>query len=106
MARLPKPGSDENIWGDLLNEFLSVSLQDDGTLKASAVADKEPVIAPGTTNQFWRGDKSWQPLDKTAVGLGNVDNTSDLAKPVSTATQTQLDAKANAADVIAFAIAL
>ena len=32
-------------------------------------------------------------IDKTAVGLWNVDNTSDLNKPVSTATQTALDAK-------------
>ena len=30
---------------------------------------------------------------KSDVGLGNVDNTSDAAKPVSTATQTALDAK-------------
>jgi hypothetical protein len=30
---------------------------------------------------------------KTDVGLGNVDNTSDLNKPVSTATQTALDGK-------------
>lgn len=33
-------------------------------------------------------------LTKTDVGLSNVDNTSDLAKPVSTATQTALNAKA------------
>lgn len=32
-------------------------------------------------------------LVKGDVGLGNVDNTSDLNKPVSTATQTALDAK-------------
>jgi len=32
-------------------------------------------------------------LAKADVGLGNVDNTSDLNKPVSTATQTALDAK-------------
>lgn len=31
--------------------------------------------------------------DKEMVGLGNVDNTSDLAKPISTATQTALNAK-------------
>lgn len=30
------------------------------------------------------------------IGLGNVDNTADMDKPVSTATQTALDAKANA----------
>ena len=33
-------------------------------------------------------------LTSTDVGLGNVDNTSDANKPVSTATQTALDAKA------------
>ena len=36
-------------------------------------------------------------LVKADVGLGNVDNTSDILKPVSTATQTALDLKANIA---------
>jgi hypothetical protein len=34
-------------------------------------------------------------LVKADVGLGNVDNTSDANKPVSTATQTALDTKTN-----------
>ena len=34
-------------------------------------------------------------LDKTDIGLGNVDNTSDLNKPISTSTQTALDLKAD-----------
>ena len=34
-------------------------------------------------------------LDKADVGLSNVDNTSDLAKPISTAVQGALDAKAD-----------
>jgi hypothetical protein len=38
-------------------------------------------------------------ITKAMVGLGNVDNTSDLNKPVSTATQAALDLKANTADV-------
>lgn len=38
-------------------------------------------------------------VTKTQVGLGNVDNTSDADKPVSTATQAALDLKANAADI-------
>ena len=33
-------------------------------------------------------------IDKADIGLGNVDNTSDLAKPISTATQAELDKKA------------
>ena len=32
---------------------------------------------------------------KADIGLGNVDNTSDADKPISTATQTALDGKAN-----------
>jgi hypothetical protein len=34
-------------------------------------------------------------VTKTHVGLGNADNTSDVDKPISTATQTALDAKLN-----------
>lgn len=57
----------------------------------------EPVIAAGTTAQYWRGDKTFQTLNKAAAGLGNVDNTSDVNKPVSTAQQTALNLKANLA---------
>jgi hypothetical protein len=39
-------------------------------------------------------------LDKTDVGLGNVDNTSDLDKPISTATQTALNLKADKATTL------
>ena len=38
-------------------------------------------------------------VTKAQVGLSNVDNTSDLNKPISTATQSALDTKANATDV-------
>jgi len=60
-----------------------------------ALATKEPTITAGTTGQYYRGDKTFQTLDKSAVGLGNVDNTSDANKPVSTAQQTALDLKQN-----------
>ena len=66
----------------------------------SALDTKEPLIADGATSDYWRGDKSWQVLDKTAVGLSNVDNTSDANKPISTATQTALDLKADKTGVI------
>lgn len=38
-------------------------------------------------------------LDKADVGLGNVDNTSDASKPISTATQNALDTKADTSEV-------
>jgi hypothetical protein len=66
----------------------------DVTGLVTALAGKEASIAPGTIAQYWRGDKSWQTLDKAAVGLANVDNTSDADKAISSATQTALDLKA------------
>lgn len=39
-------------------------------------------------------------LTKSDVGLGNVDNTSDASKPISSATQTALNAKANDAAAV------
>ncbi len=41
-------------------------------------------------------------FDKNSVGLGNVDNTSDVNKPISTATQTALDLKVNVADMASY----
>jgi hypothetical protein len=53
----------------------------------AALAGKEPTIAAGTSGQYWRGDKTWQTLNKAAVGLGSVDNTSDALKNVLSATK-------------------
>jgi hypothetical protein len=39
---------------------------------------------------------------KTALALNNVNNTTDLTKPISTLTQTALDLKLNAADTIKY----
>lgn len=82
---------------DTLNE-LAAALGDDpnfATTFTNAIAGKEPIISAGATGQYWRGDKTWQTLDKSAVSLGNVDNTSDANKPVSTAQQAALDQKAS-----------
>ncbi|SIS11535.1 beta strand repeat-containing protein [Williamsia sterculiae] len=52
------------------------------------LAGKEPTVTAGTTSQYYRGDKTWQTMDKTAVGLANVDNTSDATKNSAVATLT------------------
>lgn len=44
-----------------------------------------------------KADSALQSVTKADVGLGNVDNTSDANKPVSTAQQTALNQKANIA---------
>ena len=38
-------------------------------------------------------------MSKGMVNLAHVDDTSDLAKPISTATQTALDLKANSSNI-------
>lgn len=38
-------------------------------------------------------DLSWEAVTKSSIGLGNIDNTSDANKPISTATQTALNLK-------------
>jgi hypothetical protein len=54
----------------------------------------QPDSADGKiSSNAWNEAHTITGLDKTAVGLGNVDNTSDLAKPISTATQAALDGK-------------
>jgi hypothetical protein len=52
-ARLPSPGSDDGTWGDILNTFLEVSHNSDGTLKQSAVqqagaASSSILVSAGT----------------------------------------------------------
>ena len=36
----------------------------------TSLAGKEPSITAGTTSQYWRGDKTWQTLNTTAVPEG------------------------------------
>lgn len=74
-------------------------------LKGPAGTNGQGVPTGGTTNQVLQKasnanyDTQWttMTLNKAAVGLSNVDNTSDADKPVSTAQQTALDSKANTA---------
>lgn len=47
-----------------------------------------------SASSLWKNET----VDKTFVGLGNVDNTSDANKPVSSATQTALNLKENSAN--------
>ena len=63
----------------------------------TAVTDADFATLAGTETLTNKTITSPAGLVKGDVGLGNVDNTADTAKPVSTATQTALDLKANLA---------
>jgi hypothetical protein len=75
---------------DTLNE-LAAAINDDSSYAATittALGFKAPLASPTFTGTV-------AGIDKTMVGLANVDNTTDALKPVSTATQTALDLKLN-----------
>lgn len=66
------------------------------TLGGIKIGDGLTAEADGTTSadvESVAGKTGAVTLDKNDVGLGNVDNTSDANKPVSTAVQQALDAK-------------
>jgi hypothetical protein len=60
------------------------AIEDAYISSAAAWNNKEPAISPGTTDKYWRGDKSWQTLDSAAVGLGNVSNAAQIPKALGT----------------------
>lgn len=63
----------------------------DGNLHVPAVgtANNGKVLKAGAT----AGSITWSTLTKGNVGLGNVDNTSDINKPISVSQQAALDSK-------------
>lgn len=69
-----------------------INLDADIQALGDSLGGKEPSISAGTTSQYFRGDKSWQTLNKSAVGLANVDNTSVVYEPVSTAQASAISA--------------
>jgi len=73
---------------------LAAALGDDANYAATittALGTKAPIASPTFTGTV-------SGIDKTMVGLGNVNNTTDANKPVSTATQTELNLKLNLSD--------
>ena len=54
---------------------------------------KKLNIPEGLATDYIDGEGAPQPLNKTAVGLSNVNNTSDANKPISSATQDALSGK-------------
>ena len=69
---------------------------DTGHTHEGFVSSTDPRLSdarPASDVSAWAKAATKPSYTKTDVGLGNVDNTSDVNKPVSTATQTSLNAK-------------
>ena len=69
------------------------------SVDADNIAGIVPIAKGGTGVTSLASLKAALAIDKTSIGLSNVDNTTDLLKPISTAMQTILDIKANTLDV-------
>lgn len=67
---------------------------------ATTLGNWSELLTPVSPVQSVNGLTGTVVLGKSEIGLGNVDNTSDLNKPISTATQTALNLKANDTDVL------
>jgi hypothetical protein len=79
MARLPIPGSDDGAWGDLLNNFLEVEHNTDGTLKTSGtIASKanDTSVVHNTGSESIAGVKTFtsSPIVPTPSGTTDVAN--------------------------------
>lgn len=88
--------------GDIIEEGTNTYLIIENEFLKGEKGDKgEGLVAGGTQNQALiknssvNYDASWKNVDKAFIGLSNVDNTSDLNKPISTSTQQALDTKSN-----------
>ena len=94
-------GSGSNLDADKLDGHDSTYFLDrsnhTGTQLANTISDLQDAISNNTNVSLntQHRSKTDNPhnVTKDQIGLGNVDNTSDLDKPISTATQNALDLK-------------
>jgi len=88
MSRLPTPGQDNGTWGTILNDFLDVAHNPDGTLKANGIiaskADDNAVVH-NTGNESISGTKTFQtsPVVPTPTLGSQVANKSYVDSTVS-----------------------
>lgn len=76
-ARLPTPGGDDGDWGDILNGFLQVAHNADGTLQANAVQQTGGVLesSVGAANGVASLNSSSQiPLTQLGIGTASSSN--------------------------------
>jgi hypothetical protein len=84
VSRLPIPGSDDNTWGDILNDFLGVEHNFDGTLKKAAdIADAKNKADTALQPSNNLSDLNSSTTARTNLGLGN-----SATKDVGTTTGT------------------
>ncbi len=82
-------------------QFQSVAYaQFANTVEAEKITGIVPVEKGGTGVNSLASLKAALSIDKNTIGLSNVNNTADTAKPISNATKVALDRKADTADLV------
>lgn len=91
MARLPIPGGDNGTWGSILNSFLSVSHNSDGTINPTAITAAGAVTSINNTTPSASGNVT---LNATSVGaLAATNDLSTIASANATASNVSLNNK-------------
>ena len=77
MARLPEPGGDDGQWGEILNEYLQVSHNTDGTIKSGLLQNTPTPDATSSTKGSIQlaGDLAGTAAAPTVPGLATKANT-------------------------------
>lgn len=94
MARLPTPGGDDGTWGNVLNTFLGVAHNGDGTLVTSAVQSAGAITTSGgmavtgtpSSTTYLRGDGTWS----TPAGGGSGTLASDTDVSITSPSNNQV----------------
>ena len=116
MSRQPIPGGDAGTWGTVLNDYLSVSIDTDGTLKSAAVTtagaevttnkDTDGTLAANSDTKYpsQKAVKTYADTKQTALGYtaentankdtdGTLAANSDTSYASQKATKTYADTK-------------
>ena len=95
MPRLPQPGKDAGQWGDILNDFLAVSHNADGSLRAdiSGKADTSSLAPVATTGSYADlANKPNVPTVASDIGAEPAGLSSATQSSLSTSIQAQIAA--------------
>jgi hypothetical protein len=93
MPRLPISGSDDGLWGNILNEYLLAEHDQSGHHDIKTILEIPDDAGRALLSDSGSKGYVWTTLTQDDVGLPNVDNTSDTEKPISVATQNALNNK-------------
>ncbi len=96
MARLPNPGSDNGTWGGILNDFLSVEHNSDGTLKSTGSLGSKADASTTVNGQALTGDITLDPdhLDDTS-SAHKFTSASDVSKLAGIQAGAQVNVNAD-----------